>query len=460
MQNPRNFHLEKKLLKLKKTIVPSDFFVRTVKIRLFDHIDSLQVSKSGSTWTHIVLLLKKTSTFAFSFLLAFTLFNVVFFTTLETSHADYVGEVMSKEGNVFIRRAHTQELVIVQSKERLFEGDTIEVADKSHAQVYFYNTGETVLSSNTTVVIDKVEKITQEDRKVALTLKKGGIEAKVESSLVDSDSKLSISTPKGTVEAPMNADFSVALQENGSVKLASEEEEVALIPQGDNPTPMIVAAGEEMDTQNVLELTPTVSTTPIIAIAEVKPHSENLVPPTKVKKSSVLSGATLALEHIADKSEVQITEDSLEISAKDTSFVPVPEVAVVDLFQRGVLQEISSSADIAQVKLHSVLEAYKNKDFALSLQRMQSYYTTLDRMASLIAKVKQITIAVPKQAPMKHIVDFTVRNYLTSINSAFTTTKPSIKEENLELFTSVQKKLHYLARQEAVLKSHIESQLK
>lgn len=457
MHNSSETYLKKRLTTYKKAIVPSDFFVRAVKLKVFDRIDASRVAEKSWNWSSLLRFFEKTSAFAFSFAVAFALFNAVFFTALETSHADYVGEIMNKEGNVLIRRAHTQELVIVQSKERLFEGDTIEVADKSHAQVYFYNTGETVLASNTTVVIDKVEKVGSEDRKVALTLKKGGIDAKVEASPVESDSKLSISTPKGTVEAPMNADFSVALQENGSVKLTSEEEKIALIPEGENVAPVIVAAGEEMDTHELLELTPSLSTTEAISVIESKPVV--VASSAKVKKPVTLSGAVLATA-TPSTTENAVLEAIPEEIVENTQVVPVPEVAAVDVFQKGLLDELSSSVDIAQVKLQSVLEAYKNKDLVASLDRMQSYYATLDRIASLIAKVKQINIAVPKQAPMKHIVDFTVRNYLTSINSAFTATKSSIKEENSEMFSAIQKKLHYLARQEAVLKSHIESQLK
>lgn len=444
-------HIEESLMALRSEIVPTSHFLIETKAKVFDGIDNSLLKKKYSFFSiNFWQVFKQSFTFVFSFLFAFTILNVAFLTTAQPSRAEYVGEVTSREGEVYIMRANSDQKIQVFSPEKLYEGDTIEVANHSNAEVYFYNSGQTSLSENTKIRIEKIDHASTSETKIALALQKGQLDAKVDpaSSTTSMLPKISIITTSGVVEATTNADFSVSLNDNGTIaKVTSSQEKVSVIASSTNT--VVVQEGNSITGGDVI------AHEQFEAIA----HTSN----SGALLATAVSVAPVEIVKKSEKNNEIVPKISLpttsSVGPKET-VVPLPDTVTLDVYQLGVLQEISSATDIAQVKIQNIVKELNSNNSSAALVQLRSYNATLDRIAADIANLKHINTVVPKQPLLAHVVDFTVRSYLNSINSAYTSVVSNIDQENKAIYFAVQKKLHHLARIEALLKSQIELQSK
>ncbi|MFN7161149.1 MAG: hypothetical protein ACK4NC_06145 [Candidatus Gracilibacteria bacterium] len=445
---------EKRLELLKKEMKPSRTFVILTKDKVFSHIENAQERKRMSFVQRLLLpFLKQASTFAFAFIFASALLNVVFLATLQSTKADYIGEVTSSQGKVYIVRS--SEKIEVTKTQKLFEGDTIEVEGESNAQLYFYNTGETKLSENTKLKIGKVERQENQENVIALNLEKGSLEGKIDpvGDQGNSSTKLSVVTTSGTVEARNNAAFAVSLNDNGTIaSVSASSEQVDLIATNTaNPsdaqtvtvtagqtftTPVITAVVTDADTQ---------SGATIIASADAGNANVNKPEGDVTEEKKILP---IAIRPVQTASGAQIV-----VQENSNTLVPLPETSI-DVYQLGQIQDLDAAVDIAQVKLNNAITAVNAKDEVLALTSIQSYLSTLERIDGLVAAIKQTQTSAKFR--IKTLADFINTTALTTINGKYVTAENTINTENMRVYNTSMKKLHYLARIEASFKSRLQ----
>lgn len=458
-QRPRHSALEESLALLHKEMKPSHTFVLVTKDKIFSHIENEQARKKMNFVQRALLpFLKQVSAFAFSFVFVFTLLNVVFMATLQSTKADYIGEITNSQGKVYIVRS--SEKITVTSTQKLYEGDTIEVSDHSNAQLYFYNTGETKLSENTKLKIGKVEREENKESVIALNLEKGSLEGKVDpvGDLGKIPTKLSVVTTSGTVEARSNAAFAVSLNENGTIaSVSASSEQVDLIAS---------STANASDSQTVTVTAGQTFTSPIVATisgdadtqsgATIIATSETIIGVTQNTNINKPEEETTGEKKTPSKARppVQTSSGAQIVQQENTNTIlPLPESSI-DVYQLGQIQDIEAAANIAQVKLNNAVNALNNKDEAQALAAVQSYLSTLERIDGLVAAIKQNQTNAKYR--IKTLSDFINTTALTTINGKYVAAESIINAENKKTYNASMRKLHYLARIEASFKFRLQ----
>lgn len=458
---PKQSALEKRLQLLQKEMKPSRAFVLSTKDKVFTHIENAQARKKASFLEKALMpFLKQVGAFAFSFIFVLTLWNVVFMATLQSTKADYIGEVTNHQGKVYIVRS--SEKIEVTSPQKVYEGDTIEVDTQSNAQVYFYNAGETRLSENTKLKINKVVRQENKENVIAVNLEKGSLEGKVDpvGNTGSGTAKLAVVTTSGTLEAKNNATFALSLNDNGTIaSVSASSEKVDLIAAASTSTEaqtLTVNAGQTLtnpiassvtsttDTQSGSTIIVTTDTVPAIRQNNVntnKPEIENIPEkkPSKTRPVQTTSGAKI----VEEKSE----------NENSNIIVSLPETSI-DVYQLGQIQDIDVAVNIAQVKLNNAVNSLNNKDETQALIDIKSYLSTLERMNTLVGTIQPGNTS--GKFSIKQLSDFIDTTALTTINSRYAATRDIVNPENRKAYNASMKKLHYLARVEAGFKFRLQ----
>lgn len=352
---------EQHLKAYQSLLKPSVAFRAQTKAKVFQRIaeDNKSLTKLGGAFRRWVGIVTS------GVVLAGALFSSMLLTP-QVSLA-HVGEFDAVEGQVYVRRGDS--LVQVRSKDKIFEGDTIEVASASKAEIRLAGEARAELSENTRIHVDTVVTMRLENddlvtSQVNLALEKGTyVQKKTEDN--DSPTVITLATPSGTIKASTSADYIVDANDTSKIALSVHSSGVTVTRDTD-----LVASGKVVAEGESLLLS---EDAPIVVRSEVVTATGAVIATTE-KKPDVQVKSTV----------VRPTVQTLSVDEEPE--IVVPETTSLPLIAAVTLNSMQKRLEIAEVKMQQVITHYTSGERPEAQQALKGYVSTVNDVYHMLTE--------------------------------------------------------------------------
>lgn len=349
----------------------------------------------------------------------------------------YVGEFGNIQGTVFIHRA--EGTVRAQSKDKIFEGDTIEVASASKAEITLAGDAQAELAENTKIHVGDVMTMHMDNAvasQVHLQLQQGTYaQKKTESGNQDSATMITLATPSGTIKSTAYADFVVNADKADQVALSVQSSGVTVMREGNNP---LLAAGQVVQGGQSVVLNGSNTDLVVFATTDLKTATGSLIATmeTSTKESETTKPVTVRTTVAPEKAPV----------------IAAPVTSSLDVSFRTTLDGIQSRLEIAQIKMQQAIDFHNRGDDEQARIAMAGYVNTAKDVYTALGATTPAT-AIPT---LKESLDTIIQQ--SPLNAAYNdlSAKTDV-DKTSEGYQKTLESLQELSRAEAAMRVDIAS---
>lgn len=349
---------------LRARLVPSAPFYAQTKAEIFRKIAADK--QHHTAWSNVSHGVRKwVGVITSAAVLAGALFSAPIFSPKVT--LAYVGEFNTIEGDVFIHRA--EGTVRAQSNDKIFEGDTIEVASASKAQITLAGDARAELTQNTKIRVSDVVNMRVDDTivssQVHLELEKGTYVQKKSDPVTETPpTVITLATPSGTIKASAYADYEVNADNVDQIALSVHANGVTVLKDGadTNQTDgQVIREGQTVVMDQTAE-------NGIVYVADPVTSTGTVIATTEAPAAT--RSATSAVTRTT-------RDESAPAGQSATPTMTAPQASSMDLAFKDTLLKLQPRLDIAQVKMDQVISLYSKGDTSDAMNALSGYVSTV-----------------------------------------------------------------------------------
>lgn len=285
----------------------------------------------------------------------------------------YVGEFDAVHGDVFIHRG--EGTVRAKFRDKIFEGDTIEVASSSNAHITFGGEAKTELAANTRLLVQNIITTTVASNvssEVHLALQSGTFTQKRSDKTNDLlDTGISVTTSSGVIKATAYADFVVRSDDPNTIALSVRSEGVSVI-KNINSSDVEESFSEGQSVTLVRDQEGTVVTTDTGLIVTA---TGSLIRALEMPRVASIVKLQPQKEVVQTPSVTVSQTDP--VNTTTSTAITMPSKPALDLRVSQVFEAIRPRLEIAEVKLNQALSYHVNGQEDKALIAMEGYVSTV-----------------------------------------------------------------------------------